>query len=81
MTRREHPWHNPDMSEQKTGTYPYTLEVEQNPRSSGTWQWAIRKNGTLIQRSDRAAASEAKARAQGTEQIEKLVHGGDGGRI
>jgi hypothetical protein len=67
------------MTEQKTSTYPYTLEVEQNPRSAGTWQWAIRKNGTLVQRSDRAQPSKAKARAQGTETIEKLLHGGDEG--
>jgi hypothetical protein len=32
-----------------------------------------------MQRSDRALASEAKARAQGMEQIEKLLHGADEG--
>lgn len=57
-------------------TYPYTLEVETNPRSEGAWQWAIRKHGKLVQRSDRALPSEAKARAQGAETIEKLLHGG-----
>lgn len=67
------------MSETKTGTYPYTLEVEQNPRFAGIWQWAIRKNGALVQRSDRAQPSEAKARAQGAETIEKLLHSGDEG--
>jgi hypothetical protein len=30
----------------------------------------------MVQRSDRAQASAAKARAQGTEMIEKLIHGG-----
>jgi hypothetical protein len=65
------------MTEPKTNTYPYTLEVEPNPRSPGTWQWAIRKNGQMVQRSDRAQPSEAKAWAQGTETIEKLLHGGD----
>lgn len=68
------------MSDQATSTYPYTLEVEPNRRAKDTWQWAIRKHGKLIQRSDRALASEAKARAQGTETIEKLLHGGDEGR-
>ena len=68
------------MTEQQTNTYPYTLDVERNPRSEGAWQWAIRKHGQLIQRSDRALASEAKARAQGMETIEKLIHGGDEGR-
>lgn len=68
------------MTEQKTSTYPYDLEVTKNPRAEGTWQWAIRKHGKLIQRSDRAQVSEAKARAQGSETIEKLLHGGDEGR-
>lgn len=60
----------------KTNTYPYTLEVTPNPRSADVWQWAIRQHGKLIQRSDRAHASEAKAQAEGMKQIEKLLHGG-----
>ena len=79
MTPTDPQWHIPDMTEQTTNTYPYTLEVERNPRSEGAWQWAIRKHGKLIQRSDRALASEAKARTQGTETIEKMLHGGDEG--
>ena len=67
------------MTEPKTNTYPYTLEVARNLRSEGTWQWAIRKHGKLVQRSDRAQPSEAKARAQGEETIERLLHGGDEG--
>ena len=68
------------MSDSATSTYPYTLEVTPNPRAEGTWQWAIRKHGKLVQRSDRAQPSEAKAQAQGTEKIQKLLHGGDEGR-
>lgn len=68
------------MTEPAISTYPYTLEVEPNPRAKESWQWAIRKHGKLIQRSDRALVSEAKARAQGSETIEKLLHGGDEGR-
>ena len=68
------------MSETTTNTHPYSLEVGPNPRSEGAWQWAIRQHGKLIQRSDRALASEAKAQAQGMEQIEKLLQGGDEGR-
>ena len=64
----------------ETNTYPYTLEVAPNPRSEGTWQWAIRHHGKLVERSDRALASEAKARANGMEKIEKMLHGGDEGR-
>jgi len=47
--------------------------------AEGTWQWAIRKHGKLIQRSDRAQPSEAKAWAQEQATIEKLLHGGDEG--
>ena len=78
MTRTESSWHKRGMAE--TNTHPYTLEVERNPRSEGTWQWSIRKHGKLVQRSDRAAPSEAKARANGMEQIEKLLQGGDEGQ-
>jgi hypothetical protein len=75
VTCAEYSWHKHSMTEITT-SYPYTLEVEPNPRAKDTWQWAIRKHGKLVQRSDRAKPSEAKARAQGTEQIEKLIHGG-----
>ena len=50
------------MTEQTTSTYPYTLEIERNPRSEGSWQWAIRKHDKLIQHSDRALVFDAKAR-------------------
>ena len=63
-----------------TDTHPYVLEVGPNPRSEGSWQWAIRQHGKLVQRSDRATPSEAKARANGMEQIEKLLSGSDEGR-
>ena len=69
------------MTEPTTSTDPYTLDVEPNPRAKDTWQWGIRKHGKLIQRSDRAQPSEAKARSQGTEQIAKLLHGSDEGRF
>nr|WP_292514971.1 hypothetical protein [Methylobacterium sp.] len=68
------------MTGPKTSTHPYTLEVTPNPRSKGAWQWAIRHHGKLVERSDRALASEAKARAQGMEKIETMLHGGDEGR-
>jgi hypothetical protein len=56
------------------------LQVVPNRRREGIWQWAIRKHGKLIQRSDRDHPSEAKARSQGMETIEKLVQGSDEGR-
>jgi len=64
-----------------TGTYPYTLEVEPNPWAEGVWRWAIRQHGKLVRRIDRAAGTEAKARAQGMEAIEKLLSGVDSVRF
>lgn len=65
--------HIGDMTE--TSTYPYTLEIL-SPRTEGaTYQWAIRKGGKLVQRSDRSLTSEAKARENGLAQIEKLLSG------
>jgi hypothetical protein len=61
------------MNNPKSSTYPYTLEVERNPKSEGAWQWAVRKRGALFKQSDRALFSEAKARAQGAEAIKKLL--------
>jgi hypothetical protein len=66
-------WHSPDMTNPKSSTYPYTLEVERNPKSKGAWQWAVRKRGAMFKQSDRALFSEAKARAQGAEAIKKLL--------
>ena len=80
MTLTERLWHRRWTSETRTNTHPYTLDVERNPRSEGAWQWAIRHHGKLVERSDRAFASEAKARAQGMQQIEKMLHGGNEGR-
>ena len=40
---------------------------------------SIRQHGKIVQRSDRAAPFEAKARAQGMETTEKLLHGGNEG--
>ncbi len=79
VTPTDCPWHKYRMTDPMTNTHPYALEVTPNPRSLGVWQWAIRHHGKLVQRSDRALVSEAKARVQGMEQIEKLLHGGDEG--
>ena len=80
MTRAEGPWHKRGMTDTKTNTHPYTLEVERNLKSEGAWQWSIRQHGKLVERSDRALASEVKARANGMEKIEKMLHGGDEAR-
>lgn len=74
MTLTGRSWHRRWMSETKTNRHSYTLDVTPDPRTEGAWQWSIRYHGKLVQRSDRKLASEAKARAQGMERIEKLIH-------
>lgn len=53
-------------------THPYTLEVQASERPAGTFQWAIRKHGKLVQRSDRTLRSEADAQKSGEKEIERL---------
>jgi hypothetical protein len=65
------------MSNTAASTFPYTLEIEPPKRPGGSYQWAIRKNGKLAQRSDRNYPTEAKARENGLAQIEKLLSGTD----
>jgi len=63
------------MSETETNIHPYSLEIVPPKSEGGSYQWAIRKNGKLAQRSDRSLHSEAKARENGMAQIEKLLSG------
>jgi hypothetical protein len=58
-------------------TYPYTLEVIPAPKPAGHYQWAIRRRGKLVQRSDRAYGGEYDARKRGLAEIEKLLLGID----
>jgi hypothetical protein len=69
------PWHNRRMSDTSTNIHPYSLEIIPPKADGGSYQWAIRKNGKLTQRSDRSLPSEAKARESGLGQIEKLLSG------
>ena len=52
-------------------TYPYTLDVSPCTKPEGHFQWAIRKHGKLIQRSDRSFRSEDDARKDGEKVIER----------
>ena len=65
------------MADNTDNTHPYSLEVQSIPGSEGWFQWVIRKHGKMLQQSDRKHPCEPKARAQGREVIEKLLHGGD----
>ncbi|HEV7445820.1 MAG TPA: hypothetical protein VGO18_24805 [Steroidobacteraceae bacterium] len=63
------------MTETTLNTYPFALEVTSVPNSSTRWQWTIRRHGKVYQRCDRRHHSEAKAREDGLEVIEKLLTG------
>lgn len=63
------------MSDTMTNIHPYSLEIQPPANPGGVYQWLIRKNGKLVQRSDRSQPTEAKARENGLSQIEKLLSG------
>ncbi|KAB1071546.1 hypothetical protein F6X51_19525 [Methylobacterium planeticum] len=63
------------MTETDPRLHPYSLEILLPKADGGSYQWAIRKNGKLAQRSDRSLHSEDKARENGLAQIEKLLSG------
>jgi hypothetical protein len=50
--------------------HPYALDVQPGPKA-GTFQWALRKSGKLLERSDRAFESEEKARKDGEKAVER----------
>ena len=61
--------------------HPYSIEVSPLTRPEGYFQWAIRRSGKLIERSDRPHRSEAKAYESAMEVIERAMKpGSDGGR-
>lgn len=61
--------------------HPYSIEVSPLAKPEGHFQWAIRRSGKLLERSDRAHRSEAKAHESAMEAIERsLKPGADGGR-
>lgn len=51
--------------------HPYSLEVREAPRRPGNFEWLIRRNGKLLQRSDRFQPSEERARRDGEKAIER----------
>jgi hypothetical protein len=61
-------------------THPYTLEVMPSKTKPGQFEWAIRHNGKLLQRSDRLLGSEKAARKSGMAEIERKLQGGDESR-
>jgi hypothetical protein len=51
--------------------HPYSLDVKASDRTPGLFEWSIRRNGKLIQRSDRFQRSEEGARKDGEKAIER----------
>lgn len=52
-------------------THPYTIEVKASERRPGTFDWALRKHGKLLERSDREHRTEEDARKAGEKAIER----------
>ena len=56
-------------------THPYTLEVTPSPKGDGSFGWAIRLHGKMLERSDRVFRSEQDALKNGQEALERLLKG------
>lgn len=65
---------------QDTASTPYTIEISPITKPGGQYQWAIRKNGKLVERSDRPHPTEAKAEASALAAVERSMHSTVGGR-
>ena len=61
-------------------THPYRLEVQPSERKPGVFEWTIRKNGKLAQRSDRFYRSEEDARKDGLKAVERQFADAQGTR-
>ena len=74
VTSSRLPCHKPPMSNENP-THPYTLEITPSPKGDGSLGWAIRKNGKLLERSDRVFRSEHDALKNGREARERQLKG------
>ena len=68
------PCHKLPMSSENP-THPYTLEITPSLKGDGSIGWAIRKNGKLLERSDRVFRSEHDALKNGRDALERLFTG------
>ncbi len=59
---------------------PFTIEISPITKPAGQFQWAIRRNGKLIERSDRPHPTEAKAEASALAAVERSMHSASSGR-
>ncbi|MFL5203743.1 MAG: hypothetical protein ACJ8B9_16845 [Microvirga sp.] len=60
------------MSDDNT-TYPYTLTILPSEKRARHFDWAIRKHGKLLERSDRLHPSERAARENGEAALDRLI--------
>ncbi len=66
--------HKPAMSTENP-THPYTLEIAPSPKGDGSFGWAIRLHGKMLERSDRVYRSEQDALKNGHEALERALKG------
>jgi hypothetical protein len=52
-------------------THPYSPEITPSPKGDGSVGWAIRKDGKLLERSDKIFRSEADALKDGQKALER----------
>jgi hypothetical protein len=74
LTRSAPACHKLPMSSENP-THPYSLEVTPSPKGDGSFGWAIRMNGKMLERSDRLFRSEQDALKNGREAVERLLEG------
>ena len=60
--------------------HPYSITVEPLKKPEGHFGWLLRRNGTLIERSDRPQATEARAFENAMKAIEIYMKPSSGGR-
>ncbi len=65
--------------EPMSNSTPYALEIMPAAKP-GTFQWTIRRHGTLIERSDRPLRSEEDAIKNGEKAMERQLAPGIGSR-
>ena len=56
-----------------TVTDPYTLTISPSERLAGHFDWTIRRDGKLVERSDRPHPSERSARESGQASLERQL--------
>ena len=54
-------------------TYPYTLTISPTEKPAGHLEWAVRRHGKLVERSDRPYPSEQSARESGQAALERQL--------